>query len=150
MPRTGVASVIPVAIPYLGEEEARAAQEVIRSGWVTQGPKVAEFERAVADYCGAAHAVAVSNCTAALHLALLALGVGPGDEVICPSMSFIATANAVRHAGATPVFAEVDPQTYNLDPDAAEEAITPRAKEIMVVHQVGLAAALARSRGRGG
>jgi dTDP-4-amino-4,6-dideoxygalactose transaminase len=136
--------LIPVARPFLAEEEARAAQEVILSGWVTQGPKVADFERAVAKYCGTAHAVAVSNCTTALHLALLALGVGPGDEVICPSMSFIATANAIRHTGASPVFAEVDPRTYNLDPDAAEAAITPRTKAIMVVHQVGLPADMDR------
>jgi dTDP-4-amino-4,6-dideoxygalactose transaminase len=136
--------LIPVAIPYLGEEEVQAAAEVIRSGWVTQGRKVAQFEEAVAAYCGTTHAVAVSNCTTALHLALLVLDVGPGDEVICPSMSFIATANAIRHAGATPVFAEVDPTTYNLDPDAAEAALTPRTKAIMPVHQVGLPADMDR------
>ena len=133
-----ISNAIPLTIPSLGEEEAGAAQEAIRSGWVTQGPRVAAFERAVAERCGTAHAVAVSNCTSALHVSLVALGVGPGDEVICPSMSFIATANAVRHAGAVPVFAEVDSQTYNLDPDAAEAAITSRTKAIMPVHQVGL------------
>jgi perosamine synthetase len=132
--------LIPITVPCLGEEEERAAQDVIRSGWVTQGPKVAGFERVVAEYCQTAEAVAVSSCTTALHLALLALGVGPGDEVICPSMSFIATANAIRHTGATPVFADVDPRTYNLDPEAAEAAITPRTKAVMVVHQVGLPA----------
>lgn len=121
-----------------------AAADVIRSGWLTQGPKVAEFERAVADYCGTKHAVAVSNCTAALHLAMIALDIGPGDEVICPSMSFIATANAIVHSGATPVFADVDPQTYNLDPDAAEAAITPRTKAIMPVHQIGMPADMDR------
>ena len=131
-------ALIPITKPYFGPEEARPRRKAVESGWVSQGPKVAEFERAVADYCGAAHAVAVSNCTTALHLALLVLGVGPGDEVICPSMSFIATANSIRHAGATPVFADVDPQTYNLDPDAAEAAITPRTKAILVVHQIGL------------
>jgi len=124
----------------MGEEEVRAAAEVIRSGWVSQGPKVAEFERVFAAYCGTAHAVAVTNCTAALHLSLLALGVGPGDEVICPSMSFIATANSIRHAGATPVFADVDPATFNLDPVAAEAAITSRTKAILVVHQIGMPA----------
>jgi dTDP-4-amino-4,6-dideoxygalactose transaminase len=136
--------MIPITVPYLGEEEERAAQEVIRSGWVTQGPRVAEFERAVADYCGTAEAVAVTSCTTALHLALVVLGVGPGDEVICPSMSFIATVNAVRHAGATPVLADVDRRTYNLDPDAVEAAITPRTKAVLVVHQIGLPADLDR------
>ena len=136
--------MIPITIPLLGPEEEQAVMAVIRSGWVSQGPKVAEFERSVADYCGAAHAVAVSNCTTALHLALLVAGVGTGDEVICPSMSFIATCNSIRYTGAQPVFAEVDPQTYNLDPDAAEAAITPRTKAILVVHQIGLPAELDR------
>lgn len=143
-PRHQPLPLIPITIPYLGEEEAQAAAEVIRSGWVTQGPKVAEFERLVAEYCETEHAVAVSSCTTALHLSLLALGVGPGDEVICPSMSFIATANSIRHAGATPVFAEVDPRTYNLDPDDVERRITPRTKAIMVVHQIGLPADMDR------
>ena len=102
------------------------------------GPKVAEFERVVAGYCGTAEAVAVSNCTTALHLRTGTLGIGRATKVICPSMSFIATANSIRYTGATPVFADVDPQTYNLDPDAAEAAITPRTKAIMVVHQIGL------------
>jgi perosamine synthetase len=136
--------VIPIARPLLGPEEEEAAAAAIRSGWITQGPRVAEFERAVADYCGAAHAVAVSNCTTALHLALVTAGVRPGDEVICPSMSFIATCNSIRHAGATPVFAEVNPRTYNLDPAAAEAAITPRTKAILVVHQIGMPAELDR------
>jgi dTDP-4-amino-4,6-dideoxygalactose transaminase len=130
--------MLPITKPYFGPEEAEAARLAVESGWVSQGPKVAEFERTVAAYCGTAEAVAVSNCTTALHLALVTLGVGPGDEVICPSMSFIATANSIRHAGATPVFADVDSRTYNLDPDAAEAAITPRTKAILVVHQIGL------------
>jgi dTDP-4-amino-4,6-dideoxygalactose transaminase len=134
--------VIPITRPLMGREEEEAAAAAIRSGWITQGPKVAEFERAVAEYCGVAHAVAVSNCTTALHLALLVAGVGPGDEVICPSMSFIATCNSVRHAGATPVFAEVDSRTFNHDPGAAEAAITERTKAILVVHQIGLPAEL--------
>ncbi len=136
--------LIPITVPCFGPEEAEAAAAAVRSGWVSQGPKVAEFERAVADYCGTAHAVAVANCTTALHLSLLVLGIGPGDEVICPSMSFIATANSIRHAGATPAFAEVDPQTYNLDPDAVEAAITSRTKAVMIVHQIGLPADIDR------
>jgi dTDP-4-amino-4,6-dideoxygalactose transaminase len=130
--------MIPITKPYMGSEEAEAARRAVESGWITQGPKVAEFERIVAAYCGTAEAVAASSCTTALHLALLVLDVGPGDEVICPSMSFIATANSIHYTGATPVFADVDARTYNLDPDAVEAVVTPRTKAIMVVHQIGL------------
>ncbi len=130
--------MIPITKPTTGEEEVAAAREAILSGWVTQGPQAAAFEAEFAAYLGARHACAVSNCTTALHLALHALGVGPGDEVITASHSFIATANAVRYCGATPVFADVDPHTFNLDPEAVERAITPRTKAIMPVHQVGL------------
>lgn len=133
---------IPVAKPFLGPEEENAVLEVLRSGWISQGPKVAEFERQFAAYVGAKHAVAVSSCTTALHLALFAAGVKPGDEVICPSLSFIATANSIVYAGACPVFVDVDPHTYNIDPNRIEEAITPRTKAILVVHQIGLPAAL--------
>jgi perosamine synthetase len=134
--------MLPLAVPYLTADEEIAAAEAIRSGWVAQGPRVAEFESLVAAHCHVDHAVAVSNCTAALHLSLVALGIGPGDEVICPSMSFIATANAIAHAGARPVFADVCEETYNLDVESAESRITPRTKAILLVHQVGLPADL--------
>jgi dTDP-4-amino-4,6-dideoxygalactose transaminase len=133
-------ATIPITRPCVGEEEAEAAAAVIRSGWLSQGKVVQEFEQAVASYVGARHAVATSNCTTALQLALIAAGVGPGDEVICPSFTFIATANAIRHAGATPVFVDIDPRSYNIDPDAVERAITSRTKAIMPVDQIGLAA----------
>ncbi len=138
--------MISFALPFLGDEELAAAEEVIRSNWLLQGPRVAEFERLVAESCGTAHAVAVSSCTTALHLALHVLGIGAGDEVICPSLSFIATANAISHCGATPVFADVDEATYNLDPQAVEAAITPRTRAILLVHQIGLPADLDRFR----
>lgn len=134
--------MIPVAKPYFTEDEERAAAAVIRSGWVVQGPRVMEFEKAVADQTGASYAVATSNCTTALHLALAALGIGSGDEVLVPSFSFIATANSVLHAGATPVFVDIDSRTYNIDPSLLEAAITPRTRAIMPVHQIGLAADL--------
>ncbi|HEV7750728.1 MAG TPA: DegT/DnrJ/EryC1/StrS family aminotransferase [Baekduia sp.] len=131
---------VPFAKPTLRGDEGQAVADVIASGWVSQGPKVQAFEEAFAERVGAAAAVAVSNCTTALSLALHVAGVGPGDEVIVPSLSFIATANAVWACGATPVFADIDPMTYNLDPAAAERAITPATRAIMPVHQVGLPA----------
>jgi perosamine synthetase len=138
----GIKPNIPVARPYLEREEEEAVAEVLRSGWLSQGPGVAEFERAFAAYVGAEQAVAVSSCTTALHLALFALGVRSGDEVICPSFSFVASANCIVHAGGTPHFVDIDPETYNLDPGRIEEAITPRTRAILVVHQVGLPASL--------
>lgn len=131
---------IPVARPEMGEPEWQAVREVIESGWVTQGPRVEAFENAMAEQHGAAHAVAVSSCTTALHLSLVVAGVQPGDEVVVPSMSFIATANAVVHAGATPVFAEVEADTFNLDLADVERRITDRTRAIVLVHQLGLPA----------
>ena len=131
---------IDVARPDLGEPEWQAVRRVIESGWVAQGPVVQEFEGAVAEYCGAAHGVAVSSCTSALRLALICAGVEAGDEVIVPSMSFIATANAVVHIGGIPRFAEVEPDTFNLDLDDVRARITDATKAIILVHQLGLPA----------
>jgi len=144
---------IPIALPWLDEREAAAARRVILSGWVTQGPEVAAFERDFCEYVGAAHACAVSNCTTALHLALLAVGVKPGDDVITVSHSFIATANAIRYCGAMPVFVDIDPATFNMDPTRVEAAIGPKTRAILAVHQMGmpcdLRALLAIARKRG-
>jgi perosamine synthetase len=133
---------IPFARPEFDEAELNAVGEVLRSGWVTQGPAVARFEELFADRVGARHAVATTSCTTALHLALVLAGVGPGDEVICPSYSFIATANAVLYVGATPVFADIERDTWNIDPHDACRRVSPRTKAVIPVHQVGLAADL--------
>jgi perosamine synthetase len=130
--------MIPIAKPVLDEAEAEAARQAVLSGWVTQGPQVAAFEAEFAAYVGASHACAVSSCTTALHLALLAVGVGAGDEVITASHSFIATANSIRYCGATPVFVDIDPRTYNIDPRQVAEAITPRTRAILAIHQMGM------------
>jgi perosamine synthetase len=138
--------MIPLTRPEFGDEEARAVAGVLKSGWVVQGPKVAEFETMVASRLGAAHGVATTSCTTALHLAFVALGIGPGDEVICPSYSFIASANAIVHAGATPVFADIEDDTWNLDPADVTRRVTSKTKAVLAVHQVGLAADLDRLR----
>ena len=122
----------------MDEQEAAAARRAILSGWITQGPEVAAFEREFADVVGAPHACAVSSCTTALHVALVALGVGAGDEVITVSHSFVATANAIRYCAALPVFVDIDPATFNIDPGLVEAAIGPRTKAILAVHQIGM------------
>jgi perosamine synthetase len=133
---------IPVMRPWLGEEEAQAAAAAVASGWVAQGPRVAQFESEFAEALGAQHAVAVSSCTAALHLALIAAGIGPGDEVVVPSLSFIATANAVRYVGARPVFADVDEATQNMVPETLEPHLAGPTRAVIVVDQAGVPADL--------
>jgi perosamine synthetase len=135
---------IPIAKPILDEREVEAVRRVILSGWVTQGPEVAAFEQEFAQQVGAPHACAVSNCTTALHLALLAAGVGAGDEVITVSHSFIATANAIHYCGASPIFVDIEAGTYNMDPALVEAAITPGTKAILCVHQLGMPCDLSR------
>lgn len=131
--------MIPIAKPYLTKDEAQAAYDTILSGWITQGPRVQEFEEKFAAYVGSKYAVAVSNCTTALHLALIVAGVKAGDEVICPSMSYIATANSIKYVNAKPVFAEVN-EDYNIDIKHAESLINPKTKAILIVHQIGMPA----------
>ena len=136
--------MIPIAKPMMGEPEAEAARRAILSGWITQGPEVAAFEREFAEVVGAPHACAVSNCTTALHLALLVAGVKAGDEVVTVSHSYIATANSIRYCGATPVFVDIEPDTYNIDPGLIEPAITKKTSALLVVHQMGLPCDLQR------
>jgi dTDP-4-amino-4,6-dideoxygalactose transaminase len=132
--------MIPVMKPWLGEREARAAADAVRSGWVAQGPRVAEFETRFAAHVGAAHGVAVSSCTTALHLALHLLGVGAGDEVVVPSFSFVATANCAQYVGARPVFADVEHDDGNLSVRTVEPVLTDRTRAVIVVHQGGVPA----------
>jgi dTDP-4-amino-4,6-dideoxygalactose transaminase len=129
--------MIPVVKPILGREEEEAVIEVLRSGQIAQGARVEEFERRFAALVGAKHAVATSSGTASLHLNLLALGIGPGDEVLTSPFTFIASANAALYVGARPVFADIDPRTYNLDPALVEAKITPRTKVLLPIHLYG-------------
>ncbi|MCK5622716.1 MAG: aminotransferase class I/II-fold pyridoxal phosphate-dependent enzyme, partial [Alphaproteobacteria bacterium] len=123
--------------PLIGEKEIDEVVNCLRSGWLGTGPKVARFEREFASYKGAEHAVAVNSCTAALHLAILAAGLVPGDEVITSPLTFCATVNAIIHAGATPVLVDVEAASMNIDPDAVAAKITPRTRAILPIHFAG-------------
>jgi perosamine synthetase len=129
--------MIPVSKPYIGEAEKQAVMEVLDSGMLAQGPRTAKFEERFAQLCGVKHAIATSSGTTALHLALLAHGVGEGDEVITTPFTFIASANSILFTGAKPVFVDIDPETFNVDPQLIEKAITPRTRAIMPVHLYG-------------
>ncbi|MFJ2577080.1 DegT/DnrJ/EryC1/StrS family aminotransferase [Kitasatospora aureofaciens] len=134
---TTTAPFLPWNRPSLGSEEEAEVIDTLRSGWLTHGPKATRFEEAVRTDLGVEDAFAVSSCTAALHLALLTVGIKPGDEVITPSLTFCATPNAILQSGGTPVFTEVDPITFNIDPKAVEQAITPKTRAIVVMHYGG-------------
>ena len=135
---------LPFHQPSIDADDERAVLETLRSGWITTGPRTKAFERELAAYTGAAHCVAMNSCTAALHLALDAVGVGPGDEVITSPITFASTANVIVHRGALPVFADVQPDTLNIDPEALERAITPRTKALIPVDFAGQPADLDR------
>jgi dTDP-4-amino-4,6-dideoxygalactose transaminase len=129
---------LPFSLPSISEEEIADVADTLRSGWLTTGPKVQRFEEDFARFIGSANAVAVNSCTAALHLSLLGVGVGPGDEVIVPDLTFVATVNSVIHTGATPVVADVDPLTWNITAEEIERRITDRTRAVVVVHFAGL------------
>ena len=133
---------MPFCVPDISEKEVEAVSAAVRSGWWARGPRTSEFEQKFAEYVGAKYCVAVNSCTAALHLALLGKGIGPGDEVITTPLTFASTANTILHVGATPVFADIDPETGLIDPKEIEKKITPRTKAIAPVHYSGLAADL--------
>lgn len=134
---------IPISRPFLGDAELAAVQEPLRTGWVVQGRHVAEFEAKVAAFCGVAHAVATTSCTTALHVALAALGAGPGDEVLVPAFTWVSTANVVEYVGARPVFVDVELATFNVDPAALAAAVTERTAGLLPVHLFGRAAPMA-------
>ena len=131
---------IPVAAPILNGNEKKYVMDCLESTWISStGEYIDRFEKAFAEFCGTKRAVSCSNGTTALHLALMALGVGPGDEVIVPTLTFVATANAVTYCGARPVFVDCEPESWNIDPNLIAAKITPRTKGIIVVHQIGRA-----------
>jgi perosamine synthetase len=144
---------IPISRPFIGEEEMAAVQRPLKDGWIVQGPRVAEFEAAVAAFCGAEYAVATSSCTTALHVGVVALGARPGDEVIVPAFTWVSSANAVEYVGATPVFCDIELGTFNLDPAALSAVVSDRTVGVIPVHLFGRAAEMsavneiARSRG---
>lgn len=137
MTQVGALPFVALARPAIGPDDVAEVVAALESGWLTTGPRVARFEREFAAYVGAPHALGLNSCTAALHLSLLAAGIGAGDEVITSPLTFCATANAIIHTGATPVFADVDPVTRNLDPDAVEGAVTSRTRAVIPVHLAG-------------
>lgn len=136
LPRRNVA----ISLPATGEDEWQATRDPLMSGWLTQGPKVAAFENAFAQRHAVKHALATTSCTTGLHLILAALGIGPGDEVIVPAFTWVATANVVLYCGATPVFADVRRDTYNIDPEDVARKLTPRTRAVIAVHLFGLCA----------
>lgn len=135
---------MPFCLPDISEAEVRAVGDAVRSGWWAKGPRTIEFEKRFAEYVGAKHCVALNSCTAALHLALVTAGIGPGDEVITTPLTFASTANTILHVGATPVFADIDPDTGLIDPSEIEKKITPRTRAVVPVHYSGLPADLGR------
>lgn len=131
---------IPITKPFIGEEERKAILEPLETGWIVQGPKVAEFEKRFSEFTDVKYAIATTSCTTALHLSLVALGIGPGDEVILPSFTFVATANAIEYSGAKPVFCDINLRTFNIDTNEIESKITQKTKAVIPVHLFGLSA----------